>query len=357
MNRKKAASVLSVIVLLVASGFAIAGVSYSDPAGGWAYSYTGDGAAAGSGAWNSAASDADAFDALDGTWGHTNDSDLWDGTYSSSTGGLKSENGYLTIADRVGTSGAANSKLYLAHDISSEGGASSTVIDDGVTLSFRTRLTPEFNDGAEIRSSGHGMFGINQKKYHAAVPDVWSNDNAGEKIGFSLIKASDYSTSRFPDPATRKSGLVMNNLVPGGVPSKGVDTDDPQAPAGLNVLQMEESTLTDWHEFWITIAADTSGGGTHRVGIYMDGSLIENVFHVTASIGLNDYPSFDPGQPGAGTVWRNYLAMGNCRTGQNAAFDVDFFSWKSGVHAPVPEPAAAGLLGLGGLLLLKRRRR
>lgn len=360
MRKAKLTVCVGLSLLLGVGGLAMAGEAYPDPMGGWAYTYTGDGAAGGTAAWNSTVSDSDPFDALDGTWGHTNDSDMWDASisYTDAGGGVRSQDGYLTIADRVGVDGP-NSKYMFAHDISGEGGSSATVIDDGVTLSFRTRLTSYQPDGAEIRSSGKGMFGINQIKIHD--PDIYPlNDSAGEKISFALIKASDYPVSTdplYPFPDEYKvPGLIMNRCV-GTSPSKNIDTDDYKKPDAtldtLRVLPIDESTLTDWHEFWITIVADTSGGGTHKVTIYLDGSLDPNVFHVTASVGGNDYPSFDPV---VNSVWRNYIAMGNCRTSQNAAFDADFFSWAPGVIVPVPEPVTIGLFAFGGLLLLRRRR-
>ncbi len=65
--------------LWAATGWATS-VLYDDPAGGWLYSYEGNGTAFGSGAG--------VADSLDGTWVRGGSSDSWDG---SGLGGLLSE--------------------------------------------------------------------------------------------------------------------------------------------------------------------------------------------------------------------------------------------------------------------------
>lgn len=356
MRKAKLTVCVGIAMLLGVASTAAAGVVYPDPAGGWAYTYTGDGALAGINGEFDHNSDNDAFDALDGTWGHTNDSDTWNGSYSAANGGVRSQSGYLTMVDK-NPGGATNEKMYFAHDIGPAGSAMDTVMDAGVTLSFRGRLTvtedwPLTPKGLEIRSSGKGMWGINQAK---ETPDQATPDNArGQRISFSLVTGTEHAN------LAGKSGLVMNR---GGsadeftppAPTRSVDTDDPMPPETLRILEMPANTLTDWHEFWITIVADPKNGlsgGTHRVNIYLDGSLAPSTFWVNAGIGLNDYPSLGQGA----TIWRNYLGMGLCRGTQTGAFDTDFYSWMPGVVAPVPEPVTIGLFALGGLALLRRRR-
>src|SRR5438034_45313 len=92
---------------------------------------------------------------------------------------------------------------------------------------------------------------------------------------------------------------------------------------------------TRWHEFWITIRADTTGQGTHRVDIYLDGSLVPRTFYVTAGTG-DDFSGI------------SYIATGCGSTGQSGAFDVDYFTYKLSAVAPassaVPVFASAGLV-------------
>jgi hypothetical protein len=379
MKKAKVTVCLSLLLLFGSAGLALGGVAYTDPAGGWAYTFTGDGASGGSnpfGGTDDQLSDTDAFDALDGTWGHTNESDSFDSTvaYTDAGGGIRSQNGYLTIADRINNSDTlANSRYSLVHPIANDaaGAGSPTVVDSGVTLSFRTRLSVNASfptaDGAEIRSSGKGMFTINQTKVHS--PTSPPNDSAGERFSFSLITAADYPIG--VAAANRVAGLAMNRAS-GTVATRNVDTDDwsKVGDSTLRVLPIAESTLTDWHEFWINIVADAgnSGGtGTHRVDIYLDGALTPWSTWVSASMAGNDYPSLLDGTP-AQTIWRNYIGIGNCRASDTvskyvagagvgtAAYDVDFFSWTPGIYVPVPEPMTAGLFALGGLLFVSRRR-
>ena len=118
---------------------------YGDPLGGWNYLYDGAGDASGGG-----------YTALDGTWSHFTSSDKWDGTGPGAgrPGGV----GSLTDVDDVddgttflrlqdtgdprdyGHADPANGQLYFGHNIGAEG-ATSDVIDAGVTLTFRTRLS------------------------------------------------------------------------------------------------------------------------------------------------------------------------------------------------------------------------
>ena len=191
------------------------------------------------------------------------------------------------------------------------------------------------------------MWGISQKKDHndgTLPPD----DGRGERIAFGLVTGVEHAN------LGGKSGLVMNR---GGstIPTRNVDTDDPMPPDTLRILEMPANTLTDWHEFWITIVADNKAGnegGTHRVDIYLDGSLTPQSFWVSVGAALNEYPNVESGD----LIWRNTLEMGSSRTGNKGAFDTDFFSWAPGVIVPVPEPVTLGLLALGGLALLQRRR-
>ncbi len=59
------------IAVLAMAGTCNAGLAYSDPAGGWDYTFDGDAALAGP---------TGSFDSLDGTWDHDNGSDQWDGS-------------------------------------------------------------------------------------------------------------------------------------------------------------------------------------------------------------------------------------------------------------------------------------
>lgn len=313
-----------------------AGLMYPDPVGGWTYRYTGDAATAGT---------ADDFDSLDGTWDHGNGSDQWDGTIigAGRPGGAMSIDGYLRIQDvgdardyGMGDPGS-NRKIVFAHSITGDlAGDSAATILDGVTLSFRARVAtegplddihpdggggitpfPAAGDGYVIHDAGKGNIGIRQS-------------GGDQIISFALALGSDN------DELGGTGGLVMNKLN-GASPTADVDIQG-NDPGTLNILELDASI---WHEYWITIKADQSGGGTHAVEIYTDGSLTARQFMVTAGNG-NDYDE-------------SYLAIGCGATPQSGAVDIDFVSYVPGVVAPVPEPATALLLGFGCLIAGKRR--
>jgi len=319
---------LFVFVLCLTTSSALAGIDYGEPDGGWTYIYTGDAAAPG----------AD-FTALDGTWNHDNGSDSWDESEIGSgiPGGVSvlNEDGvtFARLQDTgdprdYGQSDPSNRKFYFSHRISDDGvdsAVANTILDDGVTISFRARLatTPPLDDlhadggsttspwpaegnGYAIHHGGKGNFCVHQ-----------GQAEADGQIAFSLILAGDeQGGTKNPD----RSGLCMPNLngnaISGDIDIEGNDDGT------LNLLDIED--LTIWHEFWITIEADATGTGTHLVKIYMDGSATATEFIVTAS---NETENAGDG-PNIG------LGMGS--TASHGAFDVDFFAYKPGIIPPAP---------------------
>ena len=290
-----------------------AGVLYSDPPGGWTYTYTADAAVAGP---------TDFFDSLDGTWDHNSIGDAWDGSVigAGNPGGASCLNGFLRIQDTgdprdYGMLDPSNRKVSFAHSITNDIGAAGSILS-GVTLSFRARIAtspplddlhldggsgivpwPAGGDGYVIHSSGNGNIGIRQS-------------DGDQIISLSLALRSE------PFVGLTDDGLLMNGLN-GNVPTGVVDTGEPGTT--LNMLPLDP---TVWHEYWITIETDYSGTGTHIVKVYLDGSLSPTVFFVTAGTGYSYYED-------------NYLAIGNGSTGQSGAFDIDFISYVPGVVTPV----------------------
>lgn len=323
---------------------ASAGQIYGDPPGGWAYIFQGDTAQAGSGG----------FTALDGAWSHDNGSDAWDGSGLGAgvPGGIgvlsEGSTTFIRIQDPGdprdhGRSDPSNRKIYLARSLAAEG-VPANFLDAGVTLTFRARvatsppLDPQYPDtdaaaatqgenrttagGTAWQAAGNGNIGANDGKGNFTIRQQATD----AQISFSLTLSTDWRGDGTPFGTT---GLTMNSRS-GAAPS---GTVDPWNNEGTNnVLPM--ASLTDgFHEFWITIQADTSGGGTHRVEIYVDGSLSPQVFHVTAGTG----------EDGENSAY-NFIAMGSSATQQQCAYDVDFFAYKVGLHLPQTGTGAPGFL-------------
>lgn len=313
---------ISFVTFLLAS-VTQAGIVYLDPAGGWTYQY--DGQVSFSGAQN----------ALDGTWKHENDSDTWDGLGLSTgqPGGVQElsdgVNDYVRFQDtgdprQYGHADpGSNRKLYFTRNLFHEGGL--TLLDTGVTLSFRirlaTRLTGPLDDrypesgsapmpwpaggkGYQIDAGGKGMIGIRSPGKQ--------EDSNGRLISFVLAQASEDIFLK------GKNGLVMN--------SRNGSTASDSVDFGMGELQIVElDDLTVWHEFWVTIIADTTGGGTHKITIWKDGDVEHpEEHHVTASTAFEQ-----------GHELQQYLALGLPATSLDGAFDVDFVAYKVGLSYPI----------------------
>ncbi|MCA9230821.1 MAG: hypothetical protein KDA57_09220 [Planctomycetales bacterium] len=337
-------------------------VDFSDPAGGWTYAYTGDASAAGSGG----------FTALDGTWNHDNGSDAWDGSAigSGGPGGVTSalidgSASYARIQDPGDTRGNGfsspsdpNRKLFFGHDISADG---DSLLDDGITISFRTKIStgstldpvytrnaggvttpwPAGGNGYTNFSNGRGMFGVNEQSSSQAAGDGTATYASGflpARIGFSLATSADLAADvGQPDPLGAGNGAFMLNDLDSNVVSEAVDLLE--GAGGPNYVVITDAELANWHEFWITIQADASNVGTHLVTLYMDGNTTPvGAFKTTAG-----YDSSPGEQDFADT---SFLSMGMGSSGDFGAYDVDFFSYRAGVFAPVPEPTALCLVSL-----------
>jgi len=302
-----------ILLVAMATGATAAGVAYPAPDEWWTYIYTGNAAGA----------------ALDGTWDHDNGSDQWDGTEIGTglPGGVSalSEDSFNFVRLQEtgdprdhGESDPSNRKIYFGHSLTDELPAevADSILDNGVTISFRTRLAttppldelhpagggatspwPDDGDGYVIHDGGKGNFGICQ-------------DGPTNTISFCLALASD-------DDELNTNGLVMNKLN-GTSPSGDVDLQGDE-PGTVNILPIEDPTV--WHEFWINIEADNSGQGTHIVTIYVDGDASNSTnFHVTAG--------------SSSDLTGTCLALGVGATPQSGAIDVDFFAYKEGILTP-----------------------
>lgn len=337
------------------------GVLFPAPADGWLYSYQGTGTAFGGGAGM--------VDSLDGTWMRGGSSDAWDGSglggvfdpVSNNPGGVESftEGGvsYLRIQDpgdlrnqaaAVGypVADPSNRKIYFTHPLDLPGDA----LETGLTLAFRMRIAtagvldpqyPSTNNAGENRAVAGGT---------PWVPN--GNLNADDGKGFIVLHGAISGTVGFsPALATEQhnntaqlfgtDALSLNNLN-GIVASREVD---PWSIEGGTTNLLPVLDWSQWHEFWITVKADTRGGGTHHLEIFVDGAFTPVAFDLTAGTG----------NEGGTVATMNYIGLGFANSAQMGAVDVDYLAVKAGLFSPVPEPAA-GALAVGAALLWMRRR-
>ena len=302
-------------------------VNYTVPEGGWTYIYNGE--------------EAEAADtaALDGTWNHDNGSDEWDGTTigDGNMGGVsvneEDETTYLTIQDTgdprdaQGATDPSNRKIYFYHLFSQDGIASDKLMDDGITLAFRARISsygvedlnpdgagagatepyPSSGDGFEVSFYGKGMITLYQR----------GGSEPEEQIGFSIITGFDNEIV-----ATTGEGLVMNTLA-GNVAIQGGDVDFPSTATGIFTYNIINLDPLEWHEFWIQIKEDVDAVGTHDVKVWMDGEADPISFKITA------------GSSAQSETDNAYIAFGSASTGASGAMDMDYLAYKEGLIDPV----------------------
>jgi len=311
------------------------GVAYQ---GEWDYAYDGGQDANDSGG------------ALDGFWTHV-ENDRWDGSgpgeEGTAPGGIKSitedDVTYLRVQDAGDPRGlgfddaVSNRKMSLNRDVAGDDSNRDTFLDDGCAFSCRARVAtdgplddvtfdggqepwPEGGRGSDIDFGGTGFITLSQ--------------GSGNAFSFALADLEVGLQDLPEDLRPEVGGLIMNNLA-GTEPSGSVDTDDVNGlDVGLNLHPIAD--LTDWTEFWITIEADTSGGGTHRVEIYTNGATESDTYHITISNSdrFEEFcicPSFTSGA---------------------TAVDIDYMAYSAGVQAPTlrddsPDPIPGDANGSG----------
>ncbi|HEY2953072.1 MAG TPA: immunoglobulin domain-containing protein, partial [Verrucomicrobiae bacterium] len=249
---------------------------YAPPNGGWTYLYDGS--------WTTVTNGTNIGGpkpavTLDGQWSANNGSCEWAGdargTNNGPLGGISTNNGILTIEDINLTTGSNNNrKIYFTRDFSRDTATTNAgrIFDQGITLTFRTRLTqpgvfPASDNPTNSLPDGYGIFSDGKANFNVR------QRGADSIIGFSLVRSNEPdNTIAFTAP-----GLTMNSLR-GNVPS-GNGFVNSGASAGSNqVLALDPN---QFHEFWITIQTNRTGGpGTHTVDIYRDGSLLPTTFNL-----------------------------------------------------------------------------
>ena len=282
--------------------------AYPTPHAGWSYLYAG----------NAIASSQTA--GLDGTWNHESDSWSGDGRGAGNglPGGLSTSSGILTIEDAVTTTTGGtfnNRRFQFTHNIGQETAVTNanTLLDDGVTITLRARLTPATDPFMELTNAPNGFVNNSDGKGMFGLRTAGQGGTNGQLLGFSLAQGIEDTTAS-TTYNFGQAGLHMNQL--NG--NTRTNTVDPGEPGTANLLPLDPAAF---HEFWITIQNNAADPGTHRVTIWRDGALTPSTFNITAGTGT-DGP------------FTNYLALGLGSSGQRGALDLDYLAYRAGLVEP-----------------------
>lgn len=225
----------------------------------------------------------------------------------------------------------SNRRIQFKHEMNRDAAYSDVpdILDRGVTISFRTRIAtpatgpidalyPEGGTGSmawpvdgigyPVGNNGRGMFMVTQ-----------TGSTGPGQLAFGLVNMNTITANGL---SITKTGLVLNNRASsptGGSP----DTGDATAQT-LNIVEIEDALLDEWHEFWITIRKlpTTADGNTHEAKVYVDGMLTPQIFQLV----LGNQNEFGTG---------SHLGIGLSSGSRLGAYDIDFYAYLEGVVEPM----------------------
>jgi hypothetical protein len=186
-------------------------------------------------------------------------------------------------------------------------------------------VTPWFEDAPHGRGAPmlNGRGTINVVQNNATNGDDTS-------VGFSLVTSDDVSafcgvSGGSLCTGSGSGGLIMNNLA-GNTPT----SVDSVSAGTLNILEMEDEELNEWHEYWITLRNNGALPGNIEVKVYMDGDVSNpSTFQVTLA-GPNNAVYTQENDP--------WLEFGFSFNAEFGSIDIDFLSYAFGIHLPTQAP-------------------
>ena len=311
-NRPSTLMALGAVIALATASVGLAQEWTSPPPGGWNFAYEaneGEGAA-GSG-------DDGAFDALDGTFSHSNGSDEWDGSAFGDGRPGRSRDRRRFLFARPGT---PVTLVITATAIPARTAKSTSGTTFRPTASRRRRSMTgsPCTSACALRPATRSTRVIPTVAETSSIGRPGAMDIRSTTVGRGTCpftrRRAGRSRFRCRPRATAKPRCSTNNLN-GNAVSGDVDTGEAGSP---NFLSLDP---TEWQELWITIAS--GGEGTHQVVIYSNGN--------NAPVATLDVTAGD----GSDFADMSYVAIGVGSTGQAGAIDYDFVRVASGVHPPL----------------------
>lgn len=205
--------------------------------------------------------------------------------------------------------------------------------------------------------------GINGNSIHGADTDLerlspagdtsgWDGGNLGTDYiagGLLIIQENTAKSS----PPTYGSGASQVTS------ASNYDPDD-NAGGGIITFEIDESSFT-YHYFNVILADFEEDGDSYSTTLYGELGTIESFsFADFTNPGHANYdPSITSGDNHINTLPQISLSTGEALSRVDIEFDASSGSVSNILFSelPVPEPSSTAMLGVGGLMLLTRRRR
>lgn len=235
----------------------------------------------------------------------------WDWTYDANA--LPTASGSIEVG---GVPTSAFQTIYggaVSESVSGGIYSASTMVVDGAGALGLSKLTDSASEAYLQSTTGYTV----EFRFRMNDIDVEEADAGVGAFGFT-VEDGDTAVNSWWNLGVGRTGSQYSVLLRGGNSLNGVR---------VNIDN------TDFHTYRVTQLGNT-------VTLYVDNNPV-------AAGSIND-PRID--------IAENALVWGDATGAGDSAFDVDYiYAYAGGAVAPVPEPTMLGLLGLAGVVLMRRR--